>query len=309
MESTWVDKVFTYNNFAHAVSGGVGSFVSLSLLFPFETARTRMQVDDNEKSRYSVFFLREVYKSEGLSGLYRGWPQIVYTMFITQFVYFYVFHGTRAVTYKEPKDRDVTTDLFLGILAGIVVVFVTVPLWAANTRLKLQGAKLSSDQYKKLKHPKYKGLFHCVFTIAREEGIRTLYSGLLPALFLVCNPALQFMLYEALKRQSQVLFQSVELSGIVYFIIGGLAKFMATVATYPMQVVQCRVSAGYNKTRDGEVKSVPSLIKDLIRKQGLQGLFRGLESKLSQTILTAALMFLLYEKISSVIFQSMGVEK
>lgn len=37
------------------------------------------------------------------------------------------------------------------------------------------------------------------------------------------------------------------------------------------------------------------------------GLFKGLEAKLLQTVLTAALMFLLYEKIASCTFRVMGL--
>lgn len=39
------------------------------------------------------------------------------------------------------------------------------------------------------------------------------------------------------------------------------------------------------------------------------GLFKGLEAKLLQTVLTAALMFLLYEKIVSSTFTVMGLRK
>lgn len=45
------------------------------------------------------------------------------------------------------------------------------------------------------------------------------------------------------------------------------------------------------------------------RKFGLAGLFKGLEAKLLQTVLTAALMFLLYEKIASCTFRVMGLNK
>lgn len=43
------------------------------------------------------------------------------------------------------------------------------------------------------------------------------------------------------------------------------------------------------------------------RKYGMLGLFKGLEAKLLQTVLTAALMFLLYEKIASCTFRAMGL--
>lgn len=37
--------------------------------------------------------------------------------------------------------------------------------------------------------------------IASEEGVGALWNGTLPSLLLVLNPAIQFMIYEGLKRQ------------------------------------------------------------------------------------------------------------
>jgi len=42
---------------------------------------------------------------------------------------------------------------------------------------------------------------------------------------------------------------------------------------------------------------------DFYRKQGISGLYRGMEAKLLQTVLTAALMFLVYEKIARFVFR------
>lgn len=40
----------------------------------------------------------------------------------------------------------------------------------------------------------------------------------------------------------------------------------------------------------------------VVRNSGVKGLFKGLESKLLQTVLTAALMFVAYEKIAKIVF-------
>lgn len=37
-------------------------------------------------------------------------------------------------------------------------MLVTTPLWVANTRLKLQGAKLETQKYKADKEVRYKGI-------------------------------------------------------------------------------------------------------------------------------------------------------
>lgn len=41
------------------------------------------------------------------------------------------------------------------------------------------------------------------------------------------------------------------------------------------------------------------------RRYGFWGLFKGLEAKLLQTVLTAALMFVCYEKIAAIVFAVM----
>lgn len=45
----------------------------------------------------------------------------------------------------------------------------------------------------------------------------------------------------------------------------------------------------------------------IYRSSGFKGLYKGLESKIIQTTLTAALMFLCYEKIAAFVFHIMGV--
>lgn len=45
------------------------------------------------------------------------------------------------------------------------------------------------------------------------------------------------------------------------------------------------------------------------RKHGFLGLYKGLEAKLLQTVLTAALMFVVYEKITAATFRLMGLSK
>lgn len=47
----------------------------------------------------------------------------------------------------------------------------------------------------------------------------------------------------------------------------------------------------------------------VVRNFGVLGLFKGLESKLLQTVLTAALMFMAYEKISTLVFQLMRLNQ
>ncbi|XP_026331969.1 peroxisomal membrane protein PMP34-like, partial [Hyposmocoma kahamanoa] len=110
----------------------------------------------------------------------------------------------------------------------------------------------------------YTNLFQGLYQLYRKEGAKGLWSGTIPSLLLVTNPAMQFMVYESLKRT---------------FLAGAVAKSMATTMTYPIQLVQPRLRAG---------TGLKPLVKDVKDKPST--LFRGLEAKLLQTVMTAALI-------------------
>ena len=130
--------------------------------------------------------------------------------------------------------------------------------------------------------------------ISQQEGIDKLWSGTLPSLVLVSNPALQFMVYESLKRRVMELLKSDQLSSGVIFILGAIAKSISTVITYPLQVVQHKSRFG---SEDVKNKRMVQVLMDIVAQTGLLGLYKGLEAKLLQTVLTTAMMYLCYEKI------------
>lgn len=65
-----------------------------------------------------------------------------------------------------------------------MLVFIFNPFWVVKTRLALQGAESASQK-------RYDGMFDALKTIAREEGMRGLYKGLVPALLLTSHGAIQ----------------------------------------------------------------------------------------------------------------------
>uniref|UniRef100_A0A3P9HIK0 Solute carrier family 25 member 17 n=1 Tax=Oryzias latipes TaxID=8090 RepID=A0A3P9HIK0_ORYLA len=187
-------------------------------------------------------------------------------------------------------------------LQGVVNVLLTTPMWVVNTRLKLQGVKFRDED---LHQTHYRGIFDAFSQIIANEGVGTLWNGTLPSLILVLNPAVQFMFYEALKRK---------ISSAQIFLIGAIAKAVATTVTYPLQTVQAILRFGQYKGDGkgglmGSLSNIFFLFMDRIKNHGVLGLYKGLEAKLLQTVLTAALMFVVYEKITSATFKVMGLNK
>ncbi|XP_071982903.1 peroxisomal membrane protein PMP34 isoform X5 [Engystomops pustulosus] len=266
-----MSSILTYENLVHAVSGAVGSMTAMSVFYPLDTARLRLQVDENRKSRSTPAVLMEIIKEEGLLAPYRGWFPVIASLCCSNFVFFYTFNSLKTLWLKATPPTT-SKDLSIGFIAGIVNVLFTTPLWVVNTRLKLQGAKFRNDD---IKPTTYTGISDAFQKILQHEGILALWNGTLPSLLLVFNPAIQFMFYEALKRQ--VLKQQTEethlrgqrilalkrpwmgvvgsdlkstsaLSSIQVFLIGAIAKAIATTVTYPLQTVQSILRFGHEKT-------------------------------------------------------------
>lgn len=59
----------------------------------------------------------------------------------------------------------------------------TIPLDTAKVRLQLQKKAVAGDA---LTLPKYKGMLGTVATIAREEGLASLWKGIVPGLHRQC---------------------------------------------------------------------------------------------------------------------------
>lgn len=299
-------NVFTYSNLVHAIAGAVGSVVGLTVFFPLDTARTRLQVDEKRKAEYSYAVILDIIKQEGFFSLYRGLIPVISSLCCSNFVYFYTYNCMKTVFIGEGVKPDPFKDLTFAFVSGVVNVLVTTPLWVVNTRLKLQGIKFETDEYRGDKQVRYSGILDCLLKIVKTEGILSLWAGVKPSVILASNPAIQFMVYETIKRYFQKTLHQTELSGFLYFIIGAIAKTVATIITYPLQILQSRQRAGYNK--ESQRKSMREAFKDILRQYGFAGLYKGLEAKLLQTVLTAALMFLVYEKIAFATFRLMGQE-
>ncbi|CAH1274198.1 SLC25A17 [Branchiostoma lanceolatum] len=304
-------SLFSYDNLIHAVAGATGSVTAMSVFFPLDTARLRLQVDDKRKAKYTHEVISEISKEEGVKALYRGWFPVVSSLCCSNFVYFYTHNGLKTIMNHQPDSP--LKDLCLAFMAGVVNVLLTTPMWVVNTRLKLQGAKFTGEEQRENKPPHYKGIVDAFRRIVRDEGVSALWSGTLPSLLLVFNPAVQFMFYEGFKRSlTRVTHQ--ELNAWQFFLVGAIAKGIATVTTYPLQLIQSKLRSGRNKkAEEGRetsetFRSVVVMIQQLLRKQGLKGLYKGLEAKLLQTVLTAALMFLIYEKIAAFVFGIMRPE-
>jgi len=290
-------SLLSYDTLVLAASGAVGSMTASCITMPLTTTFTRLQLEDQRKSKGPISTMLELVRDEGFLTLFRGSQSTILSVSISNFVSFYSFHGLKRVT--GVASQTALKDLLFACTAGCINVLLTNPLWVVNSRLKMAG--LSKDA------AKYRGLFDGLMKIALQEGVGSLWNGTKASLMLVSNPAIKFTFYELFKRHySKATGKAV--GGYSAFLLGAAATAVATILTYPLQIVQAK--ARHGKIADLEANpQLQQIVAKILRENGISGLFKGLDSKLMQSVLASGFMFLTYEKISAAVFAALGSKK
>jgi len=150
--------------------------------------------------------------------------------------------------------------------------------------------------------PKYfSGTTDAFLKISRTEGISSLWSGLSPTLVLaVPTTVIYFTMYEQLKvsidtqRRAMSTNQDI-LSGEtpkwVSLSSGGLARLLAVSLVSPMELIRTKMQSKKMPWSD-----VHKCLKDLVKTQGIRGLWNGYTATLLRDVPFSALYWPLYEQ-------------
>jgi len=299
--------VFTMDNFAEGTAGAMGGVSAITVFYPLNIIRTKLQTDDPSKpSRSMLQVVKDILDEDGIAGLFTGWWSQVVALGVSNFVYFYVYNMLKIIIQKKTK-MVITplSNLAVGAVAGVINVLCTSPLWMVSTQLAVQakGGEKSPGGVKP-----YEGIWDGLVQCFKAEGIPGLWKGLVPNLMLVSNPTIHFFTYERLRiwMQAYAEHRASPISASEFFLMGALAKTVATIVTYPIQIAQSHLRND-RKNADGKHKysgTVDCLVK-IFDTAGFEGWFRGMTAKLWQTVLTAAFQFMTYEKMRVLIFKAL----
>lgn len=298
-------QIFTFENFADGAAGACGGVSAITVFYPLNIVRTVLQTDDISKgTRTMSQVIKEILDTDGIAGLFRGWQSQVVALGTSNFVYFYTYNMLKVIIQKKTQTTITpVTNLGVGAIAGVVNVLLTTPLWMVSTQMAVQAKS------KNLKGVvRYKGVFDALSRTYAAEGIDGLWKGLLPNLMLVSNPTIHFFVYERVKIVMTKISEKrgSPITSGEFFLMGAIAKTVATIVTYPVQLAQSQLRND-RKNADGKRKfkgTLDCLLK-VYDKSGFKGLFRGMGAKLWQTVLTAAFQFMMYENIRSLVVKTL----
>jgi len=286
------------DNVVHALSGAGGGIISMLLTYPLNTISSRLQVQHTSGLKpynNTLDTLKKIIEDEGLSGLYSGLDSALLGIAVTNGVYYYFYEWSKAGFERRSMQPNVTTieSIISGAIAGAATVLITNPIWVVNTRMATRKHSLdeADDEQKKTKPL---NSFQALMDILKEDGPLALWQGVVPALFLVINPIIQYSVFEKTKS---TLEGFRDLGNLDHFFLGAFSKLVATSITYPYIVIKSRMQLRQSNDDSIRYNSVFDGLRKIIKKEGVQGLYKGIQSKLLQSVLTAAILFMAKEAL------------
>ncbi|ESR57664.1 hypothetical protein CICLE_v10024227mg [Citrus x clementina] len=287
----------------NAGAGAAAGIIAATFVCPLDVIKTRLQVhglpkltNGTVKGSLIVGSLEQIFQKEGLRGMYRGLSPTVLALLpnwaIAELFILQCTSRLKSFLCSEDKNHhlSVGANVIAAAVAGAATTIATNPLWVVKTRLQTQGMKAGVVPYR--------STLSALSRIAQEEGIRGLYSGLVPALAGISHVAIQFPTYEKIKMHlaDQGNTSMDKLSARDVAVASSVSKIFASTLTYPHEVVRSRLQEqGHHSEK--RYSGVVDCIKKVFQQEGLPGFYRGCATNLLRTTPAAVITFTSFEMI------------
>lgn len=270
------------------IAGGLTGGIEVCITFPTEYVKTQLQLDERSGTvkKYDgiVDCVKKTVKGHGVLGLYRGLSVLLYGSIPKSAV--------RFGTYEELKKRNVdargnlspANRLLCGLGAGVSeAIFAVTPMETIKV-------KFIHDQNSA--KPKYRGFFHGVGEIVREQGIKGTYQGLTATMMKQgSNQAIRFFVMESLKDWYRGGDPNKHVNKFIVGMFGAFAGAASVFGNTPIDVVKTRMqgldAAKYKHTAD--------CIYKIWTNEGPRAFYKGTIPRLSRVCLDVAITFMIYD--------------
>ncbi|KAI9837801.1 MAG: hypothetical protein M1819_006735 [Sarea resinae] len=252
----------------HAVAGSIGSAISSISVYPLSLMITRLQVqrqhrqkekssssssenaeggenDEEEEYRSIQDAAQKIYAREGgLSAFYAGVAQDTGKTITDSFLFFLAYNFLRQQRQQQRSrsaaNLSIVDELGVGILAGAISRFITMPMSQVVTRKQTSAMVASrSRPASTTAHPDL-STRDMMLQIRADKGLAGFWAGYSATLILTLNPSLTFLFYESFKKILLPKSQRDSPSARATFLLAAVSKALASAITYPFSLAKAR---------------------------------------------------------------------
>eukprot|EP00850_Spirogloea_muscicola_P003988 SM000016S01976 [mRNA] locus=s16:987099:989960:+ [translate_table: standard] len=283
-----------------ALAGAFGE----TIMHPVDTLKTRIQTGGSRLPRGQLMeAFKAVQAVDGIKGLYRGVGPALTGSLVTGAFYFGFIDISREMLAGAHQPLIGPLSHFAaGATGETLSSLVFVPCEVVKQRMQLQGSHHGWEQATLTSlnktYPYYRSTWHAFTTIARQEGIHGLFAGYFSTLARdVPFAGLQIMLYEVFKglharNEGYGRWLGSKSSLVEEFVIGGTAGGISAVVTTPLDVVKTRLQVQGSPPK---YKGWLDAFATIGREEGVRGLLKGYQARLTWFVPASAFTFLALE--------------
>ncbi|RMZ85707.1 hypothetical protein DV737_g451, partial [Chaetothyriales sp. CBS 132003] len=251
------------------IAGGAAGGVECTITYPFEFAKTRVQLRDQGPTTRNPFtVIAKVVQKEGPQALYKGCETLILGTIAKDAIRFISF-DTIKEKFKDPETGTLSPlrNLGAGISSGIVA-----STFAVTPTERIKTALIDDARSEK----RFRNAWHATQLLVKEHGLADLYRGYVTTTMKQASTtAVRLGTYNILKDFERV--RNIAQTTPVTFANGAVAGTVVVFVTQPFDTL---------KTRAQSVQGarVMEAFNSVIADYGVKGLWRGSTMRLARRL-------------------------
>lgn len=269
--------------------------------------------------------MSEIYRQEGVVGLFRGHSATVLRVFPYAGIKFLAYEQIRSIIIPRKDYETPIRRLLSGSMAGATSVFFTYPLEVIRVRLAFETKKDSRSSISSI----CRQIFHeqpsapsaasaaasPVETIAPKSGLINFYRGFSPTILgMLPYAGVSFLTHDTMgdllrlpivakwttlpQPKNAPEGKPAPLQSWAELLAGGVAGLVSQTCSYPLEVIRRRMQVA-GAVGDGHRLRIAETAKLVIKERGLPGLFVGLTIGYVKIVPMSAVSFFTYERLKT----------
>ncbi|CAB4064604.1 SLC25A1 [Lepeophtheirus salmonis] len=267
------------------VAGGITGGIEICITYPTEYVKTQLQLDEKVgKYKGIADCTKQTINERGIRGLYRGLSVLVYGSIPKSAVRFGSFEYFKKKSADEKGNLSPGSRLLCGLGAGVSeAIFAVTPMETVKV-------KFINDQ--RSPNPQYKGFYHGLRCILKDQGIKGTYQGVSATIMKQgSNQAIRFYVMESLKDWYRGGDNTKHVPKLLVGAFGGFAGACSVIGNTPLDVVKTRMQ-GLEAHR---YKNTFDCAKQILVHEGPKAFYKGTIPRMSRVVLDVAITFMIYD--------------